>query len=242
MVSILKQLSLCFAFCIVASSLFANEYHFVSLEFPPFEYLDKKTLEPGGLAVSKVKEIAKKNNLKIKISILPWTRSLDMVRKGDADAIFTIYKNPEREKFLDFSTEVLAYQIVSLFVNKDSSITYNTSAPLVSLNKYTFGVVSSINYGSIFDAFKNKIKLETVQNLEANFRKLKLERVDIVPSNYRVAEYTINNNSAEFLNSFKTLVHPLQEVPSYIAFSKQHNLKALKKLFDRELRLLGPVR
>ncbi|WP_163834214.1 substrate-binding periplasmic protein [Spartinivicinus ruber] len=227
---------------LLGSVLQAREYHFVTLEFPPYEYLDKKTLHPKGFAVDRVQQIAKRNQLNIKILVLPWTRSLSMAKKGEADAIFTIYKNPDREQFLDFSNEVLAYQIVSLFIHKNRTIKYDPSAPLKSLKQYTFGVVSTISYGSIFDNFKKNLQLETVHNLEANLRKLKSSRVDIVPYNYHVAKYTIDNNIAEFSNSFKLLVHPLQEVPSYIAFTKKKNLTELKAIFDQELKTLGPIR
>ena len=47
-----------------------------------------------------------------------------MVQEGRADAIFTAYQTPEREKLLDYCTEDLLPQVLYFYVKKGSEITF----------------------------------------------------------------------------------------------------------------------
>ncbi len=102
----------------------ADNFKFVSLEYPPLEFKGSNG-EAQGIAVDIVTKIMTNLGHTIDIKIYPWARSLKMTKEGLADAIFTAYKNPERETFLDYSKNVLVSQIVSFYVLKDSDITYD---------------------------------------------------------------------------------------------------------------------
>src|SRR4051812_11458831 len=93
---------------------FADSYKLVTLDFPPLEFENEKG-EAMGAAVDIVRAVMTKLGHKTAVQVLPWTRSLNLTREGKADAIFTAYKNEEREAFLDYGHEVLMPQIVSLY-------------------------------------------------------------------------------------------------------------------------------
>src|SRR5690606_14266382 len=76
-----------------AASARGATYTFVTLVFPPMEFVDAKG-EAAGAAVDVVRLVMGNLGHNVRIKVLPWSRSLDMVREGKADAIFTAYQNP----------------------------------------------------------------------------------------------------------------------------------------------------
>ena len=73
-----------------------------------------------------------------------------MFEKGEADGIFTYFKNPQREEYTLFGKEPVETQTISLWVLKDSKIEFN--GDLNKLRPYRFGVVNTVSYGERFDA------------------------------------------------------------------------------------------
>lgn len=214
---------------------FAGAYKFVTLDFPPLEYEGEKG-EAAGAAVDIVREVMTKLKHTVSIEVLPWTRSLQLAKEGKASAIFTAYKNAERETFLDYGNEVLIPQVVSLYVKKGSSLTYKGD-PKELVGK-TIGIISTISYGQVFDQAREKLQLRTerVESLDLNFKKLIAGRLDFVISNRYSAEVEIEN--LKLGEVVVELAQPVEIMPSYIAFSKKSRLTALRDDFDKTLRLL----
>jgi polar amino acid transport system substrate-binding protein len=204
----------------------------VTLQYPPYEFLEEgEVKEVKGVAVEIVEEVFKRMQRPINITLYSWDRSLDIIKKGEADAILTIFKTPEREVFADYSHEVLMPQIISLFVRHDSNIVFD--GDLSKLSMYTFGVVRRVSYGSIFD---DAVKLKVIQNIETsetgekNMKKLLQGRCDILLSNrYGALDIVKNMN---IIDQVKELTPALQSVPSYIAFSKKRSLASLRDECD----------
>ena len=119
----------------------------------------------------------------VEIQIMPWFRALRKVRRGEARGIFTIYKNKERTGYLDFSDEVLIQQEIVLYLNKDSKFEYD--GDFKNLKLKNIGTISGISYGKGFDQATKEVPLQIkrVGNIELNFNKLLLNRVDMVISN-----------------------------------------------------------
>ncbi len=219
---------------ICCGQVFAETLELVTLQYPPYEF--KEGGEVKGVAVEIVKEVFQRMKQPIHISLHPWARSLKKIEEGKADAIFTAYKNPERETYMDFSQEVLMPQIVSLFVRKDSDIAFD--GDLSKLKQYTFGTVIQVSYGTVFDnAVKNKIitKIDHPAHTgEMNLEKLLRGRFDILVSNKYGAIAILTAMNAR--DKVKELSPEVQSVPSYIAFSKKRNLVYVRKEFDKVLR------
>ena len=214
-------------------SIHPEELRLVTLQYPPYEFESNKVVE--GVAVEIVKEVFRRMNQPIKIELLPWSRAINEVETGGADGIFTLYKTSERELFLDYSNEILMPQTVSLFVLRDSDISFD--GDLQKLSKYKFGVVRGVSYGKKFDlAVKTGIinNLEDVTVGEQNFMKLAAYRIDIVISNKYGAIDIINRLGKA--PDIKELLPELESVPSYIAFSKKKDLLKLRNDFDRILK------
>ena len=210
---------------------FCADFHFVTLQFPPLEY-ENNEHRADGAAVEFVRTIMEKMGHSADIRVLPWTRAMQMVRTGKADAIFTAYKNAEREKFLEYSEEVLIAQ--ELFFYKKKGTPFHFDGRIASIHNARIGIVSTISYGQAFDKYRQFIRLDKANQLTHSFQKLAKGRIDLLPSSYYVAEYTIKNMGIE--QQVERLPRLIESVPSYIAFSRQRDLHSLRGQFDAELR------
>ena len=217
-----------------APQAFAGSYSFVTLDFPPLEFAGEDG-KAKGIAVELVEKVMANLGHQVTIEIMPWARGLEMVKTGKADAIFTAYKTPEREEFLDYSTVVLIPQIVSLYAPKNSEIAFD--GDLLKLKDKRFGVVSTISYGKTFDGLRDQLQTDRAENLESNLRKMLAGRVDLIISNMYVAESEIKKLNLQ--NDIKKLAPEVETVDSFIGFSKAKGLAALRDDFDRELRKLS---
>jgi len=120
----------------------AEHYVFVTLEFAPLEYTWEDGV-PHGSAVEIVTRIMNRLGHTVDIQVYPWTRALKMVKMGEVDGIFTAYKNPDRETFLDYSHQVLIPQIVYFYAKKGSPITFDGDLTALKDKKNRYGVKDS---------------------------------------------------------------------------------------------------
>ena len=215
---------------LISQNTRAEGYTFVTFHYPPFEIAAEQNEAEGGI-VEVVRTIMDNLGHNVKIRAYPWTRALKMVRVGEAAAIFTAYKNPDRERFLDYSREVLFPQSVYFFARKDSP--HKFDGDFNKLRSHRIGVVSTISYGQVFEKHKNSLQLDRASNLEQSFQKLLRERVDLVISDIHVAKHTLKNLG--LTESIRALPQRVEKVPSFIAFSKKRGLLRLRDEFDREL-------
>lgn len=211
----------------------SDKLEIVTLQYPPYVYRDDEKV--SGVAVDIIQEAFSRMQQPITIHVLPWARAIYQIRNGDSDAIFTIYKTPERELFADFSSEILISQTISLFVQKNSSIVFD--GDIKSLSRYSFGAARKISYGNLFD---NAVEKRVLSNLalvnteEQVFKMLIAGRLDIVVSNKFGASDILKQISGQ--EKVRELIPTLQTVPSYIAFSKKRNLSAIRNKFDLTLK------
>lgn len=212
------------------SSARAGEYSFVTLEFPPIESTGKDG-KVEGIAVEIVTTIMNKLGHTVHIKAYPWTRALDMVQEGKADAIFTCYETPEREDLLDYCTQALLPQVIYLYQKKGTDIAFDGN--LEALQGKRIGVVSTISYGNKFDGSKRTLHVEKANQLEQNFHKLLLGRLDLVVCNGFTGNYTILKMGLN--DEIVRVPHEVETVPSYVAFSKKRKLLTLRDQFDRQL-------
>ncbi|MCE2593669.1 transporter substrate-binding domain-containing protein [Motilimonas cestriensis] len=216
-----------------ATTSFAQKIDLVTLQYPPYQY--ESAGEVKGIAVDIVKEAFGRLGIKAEIRVLPWSRAIRYIEQGQADAIFTAFKTPEREKFADYSNEILLWQTISLFVRSDSTLEFN--GDLKTLRGMTVGVVKGVNYGKSWDAAMNEGVFNSVElsnEGEQNMRKLLVGRVPIIVSN-RFGAYANVNKTAQ-LNDIRELKPALEHIASYIAFSKKRNLALTRDQFDQTLK------
>jgi len=205
----------------------------VSLTYPPYIYQEGEQIK--GVAVDLVREVARRNDLKIDIQILPWPRSLSAVKMGTADGIFTIFKTQERLRFLDYVDEVLITQKVSLYMrNEGPSLMRDEVTQIKGLH---VGLRRAVNYGQWFSqAIENNTwdNISYANGDEALLHKLVSNRVDLVPMNSNVAHFHMKRLG--YTGYIREVSPPIEQVDSFIAFSKKTNTTRSRQIFSSSLR------
>lgn len=191
------------------------------VDFPPYEY--QKDNKPEGILVDIVTRIFKKAKIPVKLKYLPFKRALLNTRSGEIDGLFNFYKTAERVPFYDYSEPIIKNYLV-FFVLKDSNIRFQKIEDLKGLK---VGVIRGYTYGKEFD--KNTLFSRESNNSHiANFKKLKLGRIDIYPCDSIVGKYLIRKNNIH--TYFKILPKPLKIMDGYIGFTKRKHIKTINKI------------
>ncbi len=182
----------------------------LTMEYPPYMYKENGAVK--GFVTELIHEAFRRMDQPITIQVVPWKRGLETVKTGGADGLFTVFKKPEREQFLDYS-DVLVQETVSLFVSQNSSITFN--GDLKQLSQYRFGVVRGFSYGKKFDsAVENNIlsNIDNVTTPELNVKKLLIKRFDIMISDKYSMYYLLKKMRSQ--HAVKELSPGVEVIPA----------------------------
>lgn len=212
----------------------ADALRCVSLDYPPLIQKDADG-RVHGLAVDIVSQVLLRMGHTLSVEVLPWGRSLALVKLGQRDCIFTIFESPERAAFLDFSRQSLLPQIIYFYARSGAAPAFDGT--LAALKGRAVGTVLKMHYGARFEAARADLEIREVSTLEQNFRKLALGRIDLTLSNLYTASYTLANVSPPAIAAhIIQLPQAIDSVPSYIAFPKAGRHTPLRARFDLELK------
>ncbi len=208
----------------------AKVYEIACETIIPFSY--EENGEAKGIFLDLVREAFRRMDYKFSMKFYPWARGLNMLENGNVDALCTTAKQPERERFADYSQPVVPYT-QSLFVLRDSQISFDGSVE--SLRPYTIGIVEGYTYDQKFEAaFKDgRLKSEPVNLAERNFEKLLGGRIDICMEGKYVGLYTLKKLG--YSDKVKLLSPDVRDIHLYLAFSKKRNLAPLIEKFNKTL-------
>lgn len=204
---------------------------FVYNEYPPFEYETEKG--HTGISVEKIRIAAEGANIPLKFSQYPWSRALIMIQNRQADAIFSLFRTKEREKYLDYVLIPLSKVqdvIVSLSSSKFHIKTFD------DLKNHKIGIIQDNSHGEIFDNLQGLNKDFSVSKDIFLIRKLIAKRLDIIVITKDVFHYLIKSHNFERSN-FK--IHPLivNQEDLYLAFAKKgEQSQTLAVLFAEKLK------
>lgn len=224
------------SFCVMAClpAFAQTPIQLVTLDYPP--YIETRQDELSGVAIELVESIFAELNQPITIEVLPWARALSLVEYGRADAIFTAFKTPSRERFAHFSDQVLFVQNISLVVRSSSSI---SSQDFFTQDHSTLAlcVVNRVSYGNQFDQLLIENRFRRVfkrDSAEECARLVRAGRVDVWVNNEFGARSILVTEGLE--QELQVLSPPLEATASYIAFSQRRGHQALLNRFDEVLR------
>ena len=227
----MKKILLLVFTLIIGLSLLAEPLHLVTLEYPPYQYLKDGNIE-GEIPII-LNKTFEKIDTEITITMHPWEKSLAMVKNGEADGIFTIFKTPERDVFLDYSDVILVLQKTAFFSLKESKIDF--TGDLAEVKTFKIGVVNSVSYGDVFDkaVLDNQLQTKVFETTKACFEALQNGEIDLVVNNVDGAEVLIKE-----LDAAESIIQKgpaIEKIPSYLAFSKKNKLDKVKSEFDEML-------
>lgn len=187
-----------------------------------------------GISPDIIREAFKRMGYEVKLQLLPWKRVQAMVKDGEADGFFSPYKSLERETMYTFPAEALLIEKNIFVVPKDSPITYD--GDISKLKPYGIGTL--MGYSTLDKYRKNQLitNVDISPSVEASLQKLISgeRKVDLVVNNNYILQYTAKKMN--ITDSIKELSPPLEEIPSYLAFTKKKDHAEIISKFEIELR------
>jgi len=201
---------------------------FDTQDFAPFSYMENKKISGPGADI--IDLVCRNINVDYELRLLPWARAQDEIKCGQANALFLIGKNKEREKWLDFGPPIINTEY-GFFTHKENKTIHKTSNDFAN---YTIGVYGPSNTATaLLEAIKGvpDVKVEMTPDDIAAFKKLDAGRIGAVYSNIDVGNLMIKNLKLE--NIRHSLTH--KKIRYYIGFSKEKTDKALTGKFYYKL-------
>lgn len=208
----MKFIFWCVLFMNFSLILEAETLEFVFSEFPPFEYLEERSAI--GMNIVILEEACNRLHITPRFRQLPWQRALEYVKHGRTDAIFSLFKNDERLKYLNYSDENINSVKMILITKRESDIDV---IKMEGLRGKIVGVYRGSSYGKEFDNSDWIIK-DVGNTNEALLKKLAVGRTHFVVMDERVAKYWYEK--FDMKDVFKTQDYVIFKSPTYVAFSK----------------------
>lgn len=187
----------------------------VTSHYPP--YCMEEDGQAKGVAVELVKEAFARMQQDIRIVFVPFVRAIDMVKTGQADAIFPFALRQDRKQFFHYTTEKLLVDPGALFVRADSTLVFD--GDYAKLAPYTLGMQRGTYQGDAFmQAIQTyQLKIDEAMDQENNVRKLVAKRFDIaVGPRLLVLDAARRVNEAA---NIRLLYSGVSEGDAYVAFS-----------------------
>ncbi|WP_051227949.1 substrate-binding periplasmic protein [Oceanospirillum beijerinckii] len=214
----------------LANDTLAKTYYFVGTSFPLI--LEKSQQgEIRGLGADIAKVIGQKLGHQIEIEIYPFSRALRMIETGRADGFIGPYKSEEREKFMIFTQSHFYQDPMAFYVREESDFEWD--GHLSSLQGKKIGLTRGWSFGSEFDQYKPKLNIFEVENIDASFRMLLFDRIELFASHPRAANRVIDKLNIR--EQVKMILPPIIVNKGYFGFSRKRDLGSFIEQFDSEL-------
>lgn len=213
----MKYLFLILIFIVYTPSIKGDTLKFVFSDFPPFEYVDDD--DAVGMNVEIIKEVCRRLNITPIFEQLPWKRALEEVKVGEADAIFSLFKNDERLKYYNYPEEKINSVKMVLITNIENEFSV---ANIEDLKEKRVGTYLGSSYGEKFDECRWVIRDDS-PTYEGLVRKQAIGRTEVSIIDERVAKYW--SDKLNLKGKFRRLQYIVSTNPTYVAFSKIKSTK-----------------
>ena len=204
----------------------------VAADSAPTAYMEDG--RPSGILVDVVTEAFKRTGHQFEIQLMPWARCLAETRSGRVDGIFSVFKLPERNEFLTYANVPIITQVLAFFVPADSDVKFD--GDVSQFGGFRIGTIRGTSYGIKVDSALKTGQWSTVvetNNIDSLVGMLVLKRIDLAVG-YRHVVLEAARKKGD-LNKIKELSPTIDEIPSYLAFTKQRDYSEVIADFDRAL-------
>ena len=201
--------------------------------WPPF-IMQNNDLSASGHDVEILESVLNLMNIKYKLEFIPWKRIISNLKLKKADALLGIISTPERKDFLIFPDEPISSGGYVIFYPKTTVFQFND---LSSLSGKRIGTIGGYSYSTEFHNAKNFHQHPQVGKsaLENNFKKMLIDRLDLVIANKLVGLYTADKmqilDQIDYSDRYVS-----GETQFYLAFSKTEKHKTLAQNFNVQLK------
>ena len=203
--------------------------------YPPYYYypesatVTSKNLRPRGFLVELIEVAAKDAGFQVKWLSVPFKRAIQMMRNGDADAMYPVLFTKPRSEYMYFKDLELAEECNYLVTLKDSPINFSENLSNFKLDGIV-GITDAYSYGKVFDNLINSGKVNTLKVSEdKQLVKLLLSgRIDVALGNQLPLSWQFQKINA--LEKVKFSQSSLSCAKMHLAFSRQkENFKERSK-------------
>lgn len=190
-------------------------------EYIPYEFMQNGILK--GIATDTVNAVFKQLGFHTDIKTSPWVRTVELAKNGEVDGIFSAFHSTEREEYLIYTKEPIAYATQTFYILKGNNFKYDGT--IESLTPYRIGILRAFSYGDEFDqaVTEGTLNVSIGEDFVSNIDKLVSGRIDVFIENKYAAEYYIKSkNLQDQVVPYKKNLIELR--PLYLCFSKRRNL------------------
>ena len=227
----MKIILILFLSIVISSSVLAEKYFFVGTTFP-FILAEKQDGEVYGLGADIIKKIGHRLGHDFVIKIFPFKRALLMIEHGKADVFIGAYKSADREKFMIYTKYAFYQDPMVFYVKKDNPLKWD--GKFSSLSGKIIGLTRGWSYGTKFDRYKKNLQTYMAGSVEANFKMLLNDRIDLFICHPRNALVIVNKLNIK--EKVKNILPPIIVNKGYFGFSKKRNLNTFLNQFNVELK------
>lgn len=200
--------------------------------FPPHEMLQQDQLT--GANIDLIEAAAARMHIQVVFKTYPWLRAINMLKKGEADAISYLGKSAEREDFAYFEEgNRLAFVQNGFFTLKhtDPPITY--SGNMKQLEPYTIGFIRGRRSYPDFDQATFLTKDENARDEEQLLNMLLAKRFEVAMAPIARVKYIAKQMKID--NQLVYLQPVASTIPTYLAFAKAKGHGPLAKEFAQAM-------
>lgn len=165
------------------------------------------------------------------ITSFPWKRAVTMMKKGQADALFSSNYTKERTAFAYYPEEPLVDSPWVMWVREGNELQFKSFEDLLGKS---VGLVRGYSYTPELLSYMEKhSNVELVVSDEQNFRMLNANRLDYIVAELRNGQYIVNEIGLK--NIKPILSNPIKTDGLYIIFNKRSVSKEFVENFSKEL-------
>jgi len=221
---------LCVMMSVATNTAWAkNSFRIVTDQWPPYVYLENDKVV--GIDVEIALAVLKRIGIKGNINLLPWKRSLTLVKNLEADAILSAAITNDRKQFLNFPLEPISRGATVFFQRKPRNI---IADGLDDLDGLKVGAMLGYKYCDELDRSPVLLSASRVASLDQSFNMLMSDRIDVVVESDAVGMYKIKEmgllDKISIVNNSSYC-----SVGNFLAFAKKPGSKVLAENFSAEL-------
>ncbi|MFH1033361.1 MAG: transporter substrate-binding domain-containing protein [Pseudomonadota bacterium] len=184
----------------------------------------------AGFEIDILQAVLKDMGLEAEFTSYPWKRCLAALRHGQADALVSLLKTPERQEYALYPQEHISLSKTTFFTAVDKQIAFDGSYG--QLRGYTIGVIAGFSYGEAFDK-AGYLRKEEVRDAEMLIRKVLSGRNDLAAENQAVVSGVALRMGVR--DELRFLEPPIHTRKLYVGFAKAKRLQGLCREFSQAL-------
>lgn len=206
----------------------ARKLTVVYTEWFPYTYTENGAA--AGFEIEILREVLRGMNLEAEFIEYPWKRCLSSLEEGQADALVSLLKAPEREQFAIFPAEHISTSRTVFFTAADNAAPF--SGDLAELRGRKIGVIMGFSYGEAFD-HAGYLDKEPGVDVNILINRVVSGRNDLAAENEAVAKASATRLGVR--DRLRFLEPPIHTQKLYVGFSKVRGHGPLAAEFSKAL-------